>query len=232
MALFMTAEWRRLINLTYAVEPALLQPHLPRGLALDVIDGKAFVGLVPFSFEKICLRGYRIPFHTRFPEINLRFYVRHGDRRGVVFLQECAPKAAVVWLARKKYNEPYRKMRMQETVRMGTGSFSVRQSIWCGGKKNFVEVEAGLNAFVPAAHTHDHYFKELEFGFGSGHDGKTKLYRVHHPAWEIFPVQRVQVDLDFAVIFGKKWAFLSGEKPFNAALVKGSAVQVYDIEDL
>lgn len=228
--IFMKAAWRRLINMTFAVSPEVLEPLVPAGVSLDCIDGKAFVGLVPFSFEQVMLKNIRIPFHNRFPEINLRFYVKHRLGRGVVFIRECAPKRSVVWLARKIYNEPYLKMKMQERVRMFTdGTFSVVHTLMCNGIKNEVEVKAKTAAYLPDKSTYDHYFKELDLGFGTSHEQQTVLYRVQHPEWEVFPVISYALNMDFGAVFGERWAFLTDEKPVNVALVKGSAVDVQPI---
>jgi hypothetical protein len=229
----MTASWKRLINMTYAVSPELLLPHVPAGVTLDCIDGKAFVGLVPFSFENVTMNRLRIPFHQSFPEINLRFYVKHRLGRGVVFLRECAPKRAVVWLARKKYNEPYCCKKMKEKVRMFTdGTFSVAHSLWSNGIKNTVEVTARTTPVFPDKNSSAHYFKELELGFGIAHNKQTMLYRIHHPEWEVFPVVSYALNMNFGAVFGEKWAFLSAEKPLDVSLVKGSAVTVAPITPL
>ena len=42
---FLTAEWQRLILLTYDVEPYMLEEYLPKGLELDLYKGRAFVRL-------------------------------------------------------------------------------------------------------------------------------------------------------------------------------------------
>ena len=44
---FLTAGWTNLINITYAVPPEMLFPYLPKGVEPDIINGKAFVSLVP-----------------------------------------------------------------------------------------------------------------------------------------------------------------------------------------
>ncbi len=52
-----------------------------------------------------------MPGHTRFDEINLRYYVKRtvGDevRRGVVFVREIVPRRAVAIVANRLYNENY-----------------------------------------------------------------------------------------------------------------------------
>src|SRR6185312_12325676 len=95
---FLTAEWRKLIMAQYAVEPVTLAPWLPAGVELDLYQGQCYVSLVGFLFDNTRLKGLRIPFHTRFEEINLRFYVKRveadgAEKRGVVFVREFVPRA-------------------------------------------------------------------------------------------------------------------------------------------
>src|SRR3954464_3011883 len=104
---FLTARWSNLCLLTYAAPPALLEPRLPPGLALDLRDGQAFVSLVAFDFLDTRVLGVRWPGYRNFPEINLRFYVRHGADRGVVFIREFVPARLVAFLAKTLYGEPY-----------------------------------------------------------------------------------------------------------------------------
>ena len=73
---FLTAEWRTLAMINYEVAPALLEPLVPRGTELDSWDGRTFLSLVGFMFHDTRVRGFPVPFHREFPEVNLRFYVR------------------------------------------------------------------------------------------------------------------------------------------------------------
>ena len=109
---FLTAAWRKLIMAQYEVPPALLEPHLPPGLELDLYHGRCFVSLIGFLFDHVRILGLPIPFHTQFEEVNLRFYVRRpmpdgSSRRGVVFLSEIVPKPAITLVARTLYGEAY-----------------------------------------------------------------------------------------------------------------------------
>lgn len=47
---FLTACWKHLILVNYAVEAERLLPHLPPGLTLDLLDGQAHMSLVAFDF--------------------------------------------------------------------------------------------------------------------------------------------------------------------------------------
>src|SRR5260370_32707143 len=104
---FLTARWSNLAIVTYEVPPALLEPHLPAGVELERRGGAAFASIVAFDFLDTRVWGVPWPGFRTFPEINLRFYVRRGERRGVVFIREFVPRPLVAWLARAIYNEPY-----------------------------------------------------------------------------------------------------------------------------
>ena len=110
--LFLTATWRKLIMAQYEVPAAVLEARLPPGLELDLFHGRCFVSLVGFLFDEVRILGVPVPFHTRFEEVNLRFYVRRtlpdgSSRRGVVFLSEIVPKPAITLVARTLYGEAY-----------------------------------------------------------------------------------------------------------------------------
>src|SRR5579862_8593131 len=104
---FLTAEWKNLLMLNYSVAPDLLQPFVPAGTELDSFGGHTYASLIGFEFNRTRIAGAPIPFHQSFEEVNLRFYVRRGDRRGVVFIRELVPKRAVVAVARALFGENY-----------------------------------------------------------------------------------------------------------------------------
>ena len=76
---FLTAEWRKLIMAQYTIDPDTLTPWLPPGVELDLYQGLCFVSLIGFLFTRVRLKGIPIPFHTRFEEVNLRFYVHRTE---------------------------------------------------------------------------------------------------------------------------------------------------------
>jgi len=104
---FLTAEWKQLLMLNYSVDPAMLRPLLPAGTELDSFEGRTHVSLVGFQFNDTRVAGFAIPFHRSFEEVNLRFYVRRSEKRGVVFIRELVPKIAIAATARLFYGEKY-----------------------------------------------------------------------------------------------------------------------------
>ncbi len=123
---FLTAEWKNLLMLNYAVDPALLQPFVPAGTELDEHDGKTWMSLIGFEFNKTHVLGMAIPFHQSFEEVNLRFYVRRMERRGVVFISELVPKYAVTAIARFVYGERYSCVKMAHQIDSNGGTTTAR----------------------------------------------------------------------------------------------------------
>jgi uncharacterized protein YqjF (DUF2071 family) len=111
--IFLTAEWNNLLMLNYAVDPPLLERFVPPGTELDAFEGKTYLSLVGFQFNRTRLHGFAVPFHQAFEEVNLRFYVKRSSRRGVVFIQEFVPRYAVAAIARFAFHENYSSTPMQ-----------------------------------------------------------------------------------------------------------------------
>jgi hypothetical protein len=106
-----TQRWSEVLFLHWPVEPAALQPHVP--LPLDLLDGRAWLGVVPFRMSRNRLFGVPLP---EILEVNVRTYVRGG----VYFLSLDASSRLAVSLARAWYGLPYRHARMS-MAREGDG---------------------------------------------------------------------------------------------------------------
>lgn len=224
---FLTARWAHLINLTYAVDPALLLPHVPPGLELDVQDGKAFASVVAFDFLDTRVFGVSWPGFKNFPELNLRFYVKRGEQRGVVFIREYVPQRFVARMANWFYNEPYEACGMDSAFQELDDLVMFQLSLDVGGRTHTIRATGAKPAYLPPHDSVEHYFKEHQWGFGTSHGGKAITYEVEHPEWDIWPVQAWAVDADFGVLYGQEWRFLADETPISTLLAVGSEVAVY-----
>ena len=224
---FLTARWSNLAILTYEVPPALLDPHLPAGLELDRRGGSAFASLVAFDFEDTRVWGVAWPGFRRFPEINLRFYVRQGNRRGVVFIREFVPQALVSWLARAIYNEPYLVAPIESGVTEDAAAIVTTRRLRWRGPTHTIEVTGHKPAVRPQQDSEEHFFKEHQWGFGRDKRGRTLYFEVRHPVWDVYPVRSWNVDFDWAKVYGPAWGFLSAAKPASVLLAAGSPVSVY-----
>jgi len=228
MKTFLTAEWNNLIMITYAVDPKQLFPYLPKTLELDTIDGKAFVSFVAFEFNSIRVKGIKIPFHTSFPEINLRFYVKQGNKRGVVFIKEFVPKYFVALVANKIYNEPYQSIPMQAKTTLSNNEIKSEHQFKFNKHNYAVSVRAENKPYTPNENSEEHFFKEHAYGFGKDKKSNTISYQVNHPIWEIYPIIEYNLNIDFEKLYGEQWTFLNSQTPYNILFAKGSQVKVYD----
>jgi uncharacterized protein YqjF (DUF2071 family) len=224
---FLTARWEDLFLCTYAVPPALLEPRLPPGLALDLRDGQAFVSLVAFQFLKTRVWGISWPGYRDFAELNLRFYVRHGDERGVVFLREFVPRRFVAWMARLLYNESYRAASFTALRKDDDATRTMDYCLLWAGRDHRIHVTGRKPAYQPAEATDEHFFKEHHWGFGVTRSGRTLRYEVAHPVWEVFPVRDYHLDIDWPSVYGPEWGFLAGERPCSTVFAVGSEIAVY-----
>src|SRR5437870_3081095 len=105
----MTQTWHNILFVHWPCPPELLRPLLPEELSIDTFDGSAWVGIVAFRMTGIRLRGFpAMPIVERFPEINVRTYVRFDNRPGVYFLSLDADNPFAIALAKPWFRLAYR----------------------------------------------------------------------------------------------------------------------------
>lgn len=108
MPWIMFQSWRRLLFAHWRISTDALRPLVPKELELDEHDGSAWVGLTPFVLASLQMRFFPpVPGLSRFPEMNLRTYVRRGDRAGVFFFSLDAASRTAAAAARLTYRLPY-----------------------------------------------------------------------------------------------------------------------------
>jgi uncharacterized protein len=186
---FLHAHWSNVGIVSYAVSSDLLKPLLPRGCELDFHKGQAWVSLVAFDFDEIKVRGWSIPFHTSFPEVNLRFYVRQGKDRGVCFIREFVPKRLVAWVAGRVYHEPYQAVAMTSDVHRLPDGIQVEHKLKAAGHTQKITIATTKDPpLLASAESDEAWFKEHEWGFGRDGSGHTLKYRIAHPQWLTYKV--------------------------------------------
>lgn len=232
---FLTAEWRKLIMAQYAVDPAVLAPRLPRGMELDYFntgrEQRCYVSLVGFVFDRVRVKGIAVPFHTRFEEINLRFYVvRTGAdgarRRGVVFVREYVPRAAISLTAKWLYDEPYQTVATKHRIAQSDRSLDVSYEWRYRGQWQKLSVEANPQGQLMAEGSEEEFLTEHYWGYTKRRDGSTSEYGVEHPRWMVYPVASFEVCADFGAMYGDAFAGLTSQRPASVLLAEGSAVTV------
>jgi hypothetical protein len=229
---FLTAAWHHLVLLSYEVEPAVLAPLVPAGTTLDRWDGRALASVVGFRFLGTRVLGVPVPFHRNFDEVNLRFYVRRevaGEvRRGVVFVRELVPRAAIAWLARRAYNEPYRAVRMRSTVPAAGAPPGRLVYEWRteAGWQRVAATAAGVPA-VPATDSEAAFVTHHLWGYTRQPDGGTLEYEVEHPRWRVWAAEAPALTADVAGLYGAAFVPALSRPPASAFIADGSPVVVY-----
>ena len=102
--------WRDITFLHWAYDPELVKGLLPDGLEPEVRDGKAWVGLTPFSVRRFRLLMLPpVPCLSYFPETNLRTYATGpSGRDGIWFLTLEVDSLGTTLAARLGYGVAYR----------------------------------------------------------------------------------------------------------------------------
>src|SRR5512145_699370 len=226
---FLTAQWRNLIIVTYAVEPTHLIDRVPTGTTLDSWRGQTFVSLVGFQFQNTKVLGAPIPFHQSFEEVNLRFYVRRvvGDeiRPGVVFIRELIPRPIVGGMARLLYREPYRVVPMRSVVEPGPPP-QVQYEWHLGGPWCALCGTGDGQGAEAAPGSLEEFVTQRPWGY-NGEPGKDTLeYYVHHPPWRLWRARNATVECDAAPLCGVELA-RQLTVPTSALIADGSPVTVH-----
>ncbi|TAJ19531.1 MAG: DUF2071 domain-containing protein [Planctomycetota bacterium] len=115
----MTQTWHDLLFAHWPVDAVALARAcaLPDALELDLYDGRAWLGIVPFRMSGVRVRALPpLPGAHAFPELNVRTYVRvrarPEEKPGVWFLSLDATSALAVAAARAWFALPYFRARM------------------------------------------------------------------------------------------------------------------------
>lgn len=183
--------WRDLLFLHWSVPPAEVRPAVPERLPLDLRDGKAWVGVIPFAVE-----GARLPLLPSaagldFLETNARTYVRLPDGEPAVwfFSLDASSRLAVLG-ARLRYGLPYHLARMRCTREDDAIDYSATRR--SGGA-------AGLSVrYRPGAPTGSAAPGSLEeflierYVLHVVREGELQSIRVRHSP---YPLREVEVDL-------------------------------------
>ncbi len=226
---FLQAEWRKLAMANYAVSPEILEPYLPNKTEIDLWNGTCYISLVGFMFQNTRVKGLRIPFHTDFEEVNLRFYVRFHDnmewKRGVVFVKEIVPKRALTWVANTVYGENYETIPMSHTWEIADGFLKVGYR-WKKKEWNSFIITANTRLRQLEVGSEAEFITEHYWGYTKRSDKKTSEYRVEHPRWMIYDLKSYTIDVDFGGVYGPAFDFLGKEKPLSVFLAEGSEITV------
>ena len=230
----MHQNWHHLLFLHWEVPAAELQSLLPLRLTVDTFEGKAFVGLVPFT-----LSGVRpvlvppLPWISAFHEINVRTYV-HLDGRdpGVWFFSLDASSAIAVAAARAAYSLPYfgADIDFREhagalpSIELDSRRTDPRGTLPADAHLSYAPIEGPITAAAPG--TLEHFLVERYILYSEDERRQLHRARIHH---QPYPLQRAEVSRCEETLI---WAagIKRGELPAYRHYAREVNVKVYPLE--
>nr|WP_245667169.1 DUF2071 domain-containing protein [Leptospira tipperaryensis] len=184
---FMVQYWEELAFLHWEVSKEFLDEVLPNGLEADTFEGKAYIGLVPFR-----MKGVRpmylppLPWISYFPELNVRTYVKNGEKQGVYFFSLDAANRLVVEIARKFFYLPY--LYAKISIRSEGNQkefFSFRKDHRAAAAEFHAEYKPISEVYRSKPGTLENWLTERYCLYSQ--DSKGRIYRgeVHHVPWPL-----------------------------------------------
>lgn len=189
--------WLDLVFIHFEADPDELRKHLPPGLELELFEGKAWVGIVPFRMEGVTRRGWPSPASLcDFPEINVRTYVTDGRKSGVWFLSLFAPHHSAAWFARNFFNVPYHHARVTIAEEGGSIHYDAQR----GPLKFTADYRPGRVApGIPGSFAH--WATERYCLYCVDGHGRISRGEVHHAKW---PIQEATIKIEQNTIAGMR----------------------------
>jgi uncharacterized protein YqjF (DUF2071 family) len=199
----MLQAWRRLTFLHWRCPAPAVAGLVPAGLTVDTFDGSAWVGLVPFLMDRVRLPiGPGVPWLSRFPETNVRTYVRDGHGRpGIWFLSLDAARLPAVVAARAGYRLPYFWSDMAVTARAGRLEYRCRRRFPAGGPR----CDAGVRPGRPLAEAERDelvHFLTARFRLFTVVAGRLASAVAEHPPWPLHHGEVLALDQDVVAAGG------------------------------
>jgi len=192
--------WHELVFLHWPVDPAVLRPHIPAGLAIDTFDGSAWLGVVPFRMSGVRPRfAPAVPGVSAFPELNLRTYVSAQDKAGVWFFSLDVTNPLAVLMARSLFHLPYFRARMAMEQEGGSISYASARAR-AEARVEFVgKYRAQGSVFRSAPGSIEAWLTERYCLYSS--DRRNRIFRgeIHHAPW---PLQQAEFEIERNTLAG------------------------------
>lgn len=187
--------WNDFLFCHWPVPVDVIRERVPAGLPLDLWEGQAWLGVIPFHMSGVTLRGLPdLPRFSAFPELNVRTYVKVGDRPGVHFLSLEADNRLAVALARGWFGLPYMRAAMSWS-RAGPNSIHfTSHRLQRGAPPADYDAtytwEDDAHAVVPGSF--EHWLTERYALYVVDRRDRVWAGHVHHHPW---PVRRASIEI-------------------------------------
>jgi uncharacterized protein YqjF (DUF2071 family) len=186
----MAMRWHDLLFLHWPVRPEIIRPLIPEGLELDLFDGSAWVGVVPFRMTGVRPRYFPRFAGLAFPEINVRTYVWSPGRSGVWFFSLDATNRLAVRTARARYGLPYYNARMNVRLERGTVHYrSIRVDKRSARAEFHASYKPAGEVYRSAPGTLDRWLTDRYCLYAIDRHGRLGYADIHHLPWPLQPAE-------------------------------------------
>jgi uncharacterized protein YqjF (DUF2071 family) len=187
----MTQTWHDLLFAHWPVDVASLRAKIPAGFELDLFDGEAWVGVVPFRMTNVAPRGVpALPWLSAFPEVNVRTYVRVRGTPGVYFFSLDAANPLAVGVARALVHLPYYSASMEVESRDGWVHYNSRRVPSSGNAAELTgRYRPTGEAHAAAVGTLEYFLTERYCLFTVDRAFRAHRLDIHHPPWPLQPAE-------------------------------------------
>jgi len=190
----MAQDWHDLMFMHWPVDAAVMRAKIPHGLELDLWQGRAWIGVVPFRMSGVRPRfNPSVPWLSAFPELNVRTYVIRDGKPGVYFFSLDAANPIAVALARAWFHLPYFRAAMRCEARDGWIEYASHRT-----HRNAPSAELKLRyraigePFVARPGTQEHWLTERYCLYACAGE-RIWIGEIQHAQW---PLQQAEAEME------------------------------------
>ena len=218
-------EWRDLTFMHWKVDPKHLQPHLPDGLEIDLFEGEAYVGVIPFIMKNVRPRRLpAVPGISTFAEFNVRTYVIKDGQAGVFFLTLDAKSLITCIHAPRAYGLAYRYAKAKVKRNGDTLQWQSRRSSDGAELRGTSTTKGSMQS--AAAGSLEHFLFE-RYCLYTEHNGCLRRAYVYHQPWTF---QEDDITLETNSLLESYDLGLDVHAPDLVHISKGLPVKTWPIE--
>ena len=206
-------QWRDLLFMHWPIDPAIMRSIIPESLEVDLCQGQAWLGIVPFRMTGVrprCLPGLPAwlgePNPSRFNELNVRTYVKVAGHPGVLFFSLDAESRLAVRMARRFFHLPYFDAKMK---------FDTAEDGWISYQSRRTHADAPVARLdlryrpVPGSQprmgppgTLENFLTERYCLYVLNRQGEVLCGEIQHPPWPLQTAEADIRDLDMTRLLG------------------------------
>ncbi len=216
--------WQSLLFMHWPVPVDEIRQLVPTSMELDLFDGVAYIGLVPFAMAGVRPNWAPSTLAFNFLETNVRTYVTVNGKPGVVFLSLEAASRLAVWVAKKFWGLPYYYAQMSIAKQGDQVEYESRRE-GADAQLN-VQYKIGDPLDTSDLESLEFFFLERYLLFVERH-GKTLSGQVHHTPYPAHRAEVLEIDNSLLSSLGLSCDSL----PTFAHYSPGVDVEIFDLKN-